>query len=403
MPHPTDSARALSEDLRNDLAAIARIASVPRILELICRTTGMGFAAVARVTEDRWIACAVRDEIAFGLEPGGEVPVETTICNEVRQHSHVVVIDHVAESDAFGSHPTPKLYGFQSYISMPITLPDGRFFGTLCALDPKPARLDNPQVVGMFSLYAELIALHLDTGERLSISEHALAAERELAQLREQFIAVLGHDLGNPLAATHVAARSLLLSPDLAPGDARLAQVIQDSAARMAQLVDNLTDFARSRLGGGLPVSCCLEEALDSLLEEIIAELRTAWPARVIDAQLAVGRPVMCDRGRIGQLLSNLLGNALTHGDQTLPVSVRAAADDQTFELSVINAGAPIASEALDDLFKPFVRASAAPGAKGLGLGLYIASQIARAHRGDIQVASSSVETRFTFRMPRLG
>ncbi len=84
-------------DFKADLSAIASIAAVPTILEVVCRTTGMGFAAVARVTEDRWIACAVRDEIAFGLQPGGELKVETTICDEIRASRQAVVIDHVAE------------------------------------------------------------------------------------------------------------------------------------------------------------------------------------------------------------------------------------------------------------------------------------------------------------------
>jgi GAF domain-containing protein len=105
----------------------------------------MGFAAVARVTEDRWIACAVRDEIEFGLKPGGELKVETTICNEIRASGDRVVIDHVSQDEAFCRHPTPAMYGFQSYISVPIRRRNGAFFGTLCAIDPRPARLNTPR------------------------------------------------------------------------------------------------------------------------------------------------------------------------------------------------------------------------------------------------------------------
>ena len=134
-----------------DVAAVARIDAVPTILEVVCRTTGMGFAAVARVTDDRWIACAVHDEIRFGLGPGGELKVETTICHEIRASGQPVVIDHVAEDQAFCGHPTPAMYGFQSYISVPIRRPNGAFFGTLCAIDPRPARLNRPETVGMFN------------------------------------------------------------------------------------------------------------------------------------------------------------------------------------------------------------------------------------------------------------
>src|SRR6478735_2587755 len=106
------------DKLDDDVSAVARIDAVPTILEVVCRVTGMGFAAVARVTEDRWIACAVRDEIQFGLKPGGELKVETTICHEIRQSHKAVIIDHVAEDQTFCGHHTPAMYGFQSYISV---------------------------------------------------------------------------------------------------------------------------------------------------------------------------------------------------------------------------------------------------------------------------------------------
>src|ERR1700761_5652766 len=154
-----------------DIAAVQAIAAVPRILEVVCRSTGMGFAAVARVTDEKWICCAARDEIAFGLAPGGELGLETTICHEIRQSRQGVVIDHVAEDPNFCGHHTPAKYGFQSYISMPIIRADGTMFGTLCAIDPRPARLNTPETIGMFNLFAELIAAHLDSADRLAVSE----------------------------------------------------------------------------------------------------------------------------------------------------------------------------------------------------------------------------------------
>src|SRR6202167_6726240 len=157
-----------SPNFLSDIATIGSIEAVPSILQVVCHATGMGFAAVARVTEGRWIACSVLDQIDFGLKPGGELKVETTICHEIRQSREGVVIDHVAEDNVYCGHPTPAMYGFQSYISMPIFLKDGSFFGTLCAIDPKPAKLKNDGVIGMFRLFAELIAFHLDAGRRLA-------------------------------------------------------------------------------------------------------------------------------------------------------------------------------------------------------------------------------------------
>jgi signal transduction histidine kinase len=384
----------MAPDLSADIAAVQGIAAVPRILEVVCRSTGMGFAAVARVTEQRWICCAVRDEIAFGLTPGGELKVETTICHEIRQSGEAVVIDSVADDLVFCGHHTPAQYGFQSYISMPIILGDGSFFGTLCAIDPRPARLNTPQTVGMFKLFAELIATHLDAANRLAASEARLLGERETSELREQFIAVLGHDLRNPLAS--IAAGTKLLTRgnrDAAP----ILALMQQSVARMSALIDNVLDLARGRLGGGIALNRATQ-SLEPVLNQVIAELRAGFPESQIETDFDLTQQVDCDSGRVAQLFSNLLGNALTHGTPGAPVRVRANTHKDEFELSVANAGEPIPPEAINRLFQPFYRVAQDSG-QGLGLGLYIASEIAGAHGGRLDVASSPLETRFTFRM----
>ena len=128
------------------------------ILTEVCRLTGMGFAAIARVTEDRWIACQVLDRIEFGLKPGDELDVATTICDDIRQSGHRIVIDHVAEDKDWCTHPTPILYGFRSYASLPIVLDDGSFYGTLCAIDPAPNRLNHGAVLEALEDYARQAA-----------------------------------------------------------------------------------------------------------------------------------------------------------------------------------------------------------------------------------------------------
>ena len=389
----------MEDTLAADVAAIERIDAVPKILEVVCRMTGMGFAAIARVTDDRWIACAVRDEIEFGLRPGGELEVETTICSEIRDSGQPVAIDDVAEHPVYCGHPTPALYGFKSYISMPVFRADGSFFGTLCAIDPKPAHLDTPEMVGMFRLFSELIALHLDAQDRLAESEAALRDARKTADLREEFIAVLGHDLRNPLASIDVGAQ-VLQRAALNTQGVTVVGIIQKSVRRMAGLIDDVMDFTRARLGGGLPLDRDAGEPLTPTLEHVIAELRTASPDRTIEAHVALDQPVYCDRARIAQLLSNLLANALTHGSPERPVSVHAGVRDGVFELSVSNSGEAIPPATIERLFQPFTRAAAAPNQQGLGLGLYIASEIARAHGGALEVTSTEAETRFTFRMP---
>jgi signal transduction histidine kinase len=394
--HPDED---MANDFQADVGTIASIPAVPTILDVVCRTTGMGFAAVARVTETRWIACGVKDDIAFGLRPGGELKVETTICHEIRQHRDPVVINDVAASEVYRHHQTPATYGFQSYISVPIVLPDGSFFGTLCAIDPKPRMLNTPEIISMFKLFAELIAFHLDANTRLTTSEAVLSREREVSDLREQFIAVLGHDLRNPLAAISGGTEMLLKTP-LNERASRMVSVIQASAKRMSGLIDDVMDFARGRLGSGLILTRDGGTSVEPILNQVIEELRSTRGDRTIETDFALEEPVNCDRVRVAQLLSNLLGNALAHGARDQPVRVRAIARHGFFELSVSNRGEPIPPAALERLFQPFFRGSTQPSQQGLGLGLYIASEIARAHGGVIDVTSTPAETRFTFRMP---
>jgi signal transduction histidine kinase len=387
----------LDAALTADIASVARIDALASILEVVCRTTGMGFAAVARVTKDRWIACAVRDEIAFGLLPGGELSVKTTICDEIRDSGEAVVIDHVAQDEKFQCHHTPAMYGFQSYISMPIFRPGGSFFGTLCAIDPRPAKLNRPEIIGMFKNFAQLIAFHLDAQERVTRQEAALLSERQTAELREQFIAVLGHDLRNPLASIEAGAR-LLSRQNLDEKSVVVLDHVQKSTRRMADLIGDMLDFARGRLGGGFSLNrdpACL---LDPVLEQVVDELRTAWPDRTIETTFTLEHPVDCDPARIAQLLSNLAGNALKHGTGT--VKIQASAGNDIFELAVENEGDPIPRHVLERLFQPFFRVARQSGYQGLGLGLYIASEIARAHGGALTVESVVSVTRFTFRMP---
>lgn len=389
----------MNTDFAADIDAIQRIDAVPRILEIVCRSTGMGFAAVARVTDARWICCAVRDEIEFGLLPGGELVVETTICHEIRQNHQVVAIDHVAEDEIFRGHHTPTQYGLQSYISVPIILTDGTFFGTLCAIDPRPAKVNNPETIGTFKLFSELIATHLNAIDRLVASEATLSSERQTSELREQFIAVLGHDLRNPLSALAAGARMIgkAKSLDAAVG---IAGLMQGSINRMSQLIDNVLDFARGRLGGGLSLNRDADEPLEQVLNQVVAELRSSHADRTIETRFNLTASINGDRQRIGQLFSNLLGNAITHGSVDAPIVARASTENGTFELSVSNAGNPIPPATMQQLFQPFYRGTVKKSLQGLGLGLFIASEIARAHGGALDVNSTAEETRFTFRMP---
>ncbi|AHF82738.1 histidine kinase [Rhizobium leguminosarum bv. trifolii WSM1689] len=225
-----------------------------------------------------------------------------------------------------------------------------------------------------------------------------LAFEQQTAELREEFIAVLGHDLRNPLASISAAAR-ILRKEKQTDRAIKVLDLMQGSVVRMSALIDNVLDFARGRLGGGITLERRAEH-LEPLLRQVIEELRFSHLDRAIEVTIEFDGPINCDSGRIGQLVSNLLGNALTHGAPDEPVRLSAATVDGKLELWIANGGAPISSEAMTGLFQPFFKGEAGTSQRGLGLGLHIAAEIARAHGGTITVSSDDKETRFTFVMP---
>jgi len=230
-------------------------------------------------------------------------------------------------------------------------------------------------------------------------TEEKLQHEREAAELREQFIAVLGHDLRNPLASMSAGAR-ILAQTAQTEKEHQVVAMMQTTAMRMAGLIDDVLDLTRGRLGGGIALERDTEKPLEPVLAQVVDELRLASPGRVIETEFKIDRPVNCDRSRIGQMLSNLLGNALTHGASNKLVVVHASTQNGSFELWVANAGEVIPEASMDKLFQPFFRGKARASKQGLGLGLYIASEIAKAHRGELTVSSTVDETRFTFTMP---
>ncbi|MFD2644763.1 GAF domain-containing sensor histidine kinase [Pseudomonas japonica] len=384
----------------SDSATIGRISVIPAILQVISETTGLRFAAVARVTEARWTALAVLDTLGFGVTVGGELDVSTTLCNEIRLARKTIVIDRASEDHEYCEHPTPRLYGFESYIAVPLLRSDGSFFGTICALDPLPHALRGSAIQPMMEAFARLLSIQIESEESAQRTEIALEKEREIAGLREKFIAVLGHDLRNPLFA--ITAGAELLSKRLTDERSRtIAEHILTSGHRATQLVRDVLDFARGRLGDGITLNIQPCPDLDQALRHVAAELQRVHPLRVIELDIGDLSELNCDRERICQVLSNLIANALQHGDESGPIRIRAGILDDQFILSVHNTGEPIAPAIMTQMFEPFSHPASDAPQVGLGLGLYIAKQIALAHGGRMEVRSSAeAGTLFSLYLP---
>lgn len=226
----------------------------------------------------------------------------------------------------------------------------------------------------------------------------------DLDHSKEMFLAILGHDLRTPLGVVYTSARFMLETGELEEPHLTLTTRIASSATRMVHLVGDLLDFTRSRLGGGIPVVRA-EMNMGKAVHDVVDEMAAAHPESTIEVD-ARGEPVGdWDCARISQVLSNLIGNALEHGAEGMPVRVEVGGDDREVTVSVHNPGAAIPADQLNGIFnpmKPREEGKAAGPTGNLGLGLYIADCIVRAHNGTIEVDSAPQRgTTFTVHLPR--
>lgn len=381
-----------------DVAAISRIAFVPKLLEAVTRITGLRFAAVARVTDTQWITCAVRDEIAFGLLPGSELPLETTICNEIREHRRSVIFEHASRHPVFASHHTPLKYGLESYISVPLHAANGEFFGTLCAIDPEPSSIESRGVVDMLELFAQLIGSQLESVDRLKLSQSALQNALDVASTREQFIAEVSDDLRNPLQAIVMDAHALRTLPGLGDDATSLARSIEHSAWRMVDVIAEMASFNHDKMGADVQLMTIGGSALSSEITRVLTQLAAQAPGRRIATQCRIDGEVECDPKRLGQLLANLVGNVLRHSDAESTVSIDIATSHDQLQMAVRATGLSLPDDVLDSVSGSLVRP------RGVGRqeawNFFIAAEIAAAHAGCLTAERHTIGGSLSFAMP---
>jgi signal transduction histidine kinase len=398
---------AMNETSQRDIQAIDAIAAIPHIMQILASSLGLRFICVARVTEQAWTMCAVLDNAEFGLLPGDTLDIETTFCRTVRANEKEIVINHASADHQYSDSPIPNMYGFESYFSYPIYDANGEFFGTLCGLDPEPRELRTEAIHGQISAFAELISNQILLNEQIERSRVQLTDVKNRVRLQEQYIAILGHDIRTPLSSIQIGISFL----DDIIKDSQIASTVQvpvfkavsrmkNSVQRMTRLIEDAMDFTHSRMGEGLPVKLGVASDLAQQLSFTVEELAATYPQSTIKTHFDIARQLVCDEKRVCQLLSNLLKNALVHGDQAHPVYVKIISNQSDFILSVRNSGSPIPDESKTRLFQPFWRKESSAKKGGLGLGLFIASEIAKAHQGKLSVSSDFTGTEFTFRFP---
>ncbi len=237
----------------------------------------------------------------------------------------------------------------------------------------------------------------IDQAVAESVSSYSL----ELEKARDTFTAILGHDLRSPLGAIVMSAHNAA-SHDIPEPAMRAMETIQRNAKQMQALIRNLLDFAGQRLGREMPMHP-EEGSLIETCRAAIAELMASHPSRTFEFEHDGDLQGYFDPARVGQALSNLLNNAINHGESGCPVNVRARAEAQELVVDVTNIGRTIPPDALRAIMDDPIAGvhPGSEGSSGLSLGLYIAQQVAKAHGGSVTAVSRDNETRFSLRLPK--
>jgi signal transduction histidine kinase len=257
----------------------------------------------------------------------------------------------------------------------------------------------SPEQRASFEQLAAITGAALD---RARLFDEERAARERLAQTAtfgEELVAIVSHDLRNPLTA---ASLSLLQASRVAEGTTAGAHIerVNRSLGRMRTMIEQLLDLTRVRLGSGIPIEP-LPCDLATIVDEVTSEALSAHPGLAIEKKISGDAHGTWDPQRLAQLFTNVIANAAQHGDRSAPVRVSLASDAELARVTVTNQGAVIPNEALQHIFEPFRRASSARK-EGLGLGLHIAREIASRHGGTIEITSAAgAGTTVTVTLPR--
>ena len=366
--------------------------SVAALLRVVCDISGLGVATVAEVTEQRWIACAVEDRIAFGLQPGAELDLESTLCNHVRSSHDAVIISDVTQNPTYCDHPAPGLYGWKSYLSVPVFRPNGTFFGTLCAFDPQPApRLEQRPVIDTLDGFARLLGELLAREEQRREASPGARGDRDLTPLREQLLVLLEEDLQRPLQALAKEASA----------DAAQAQRLQAEAQRLAERSAAAADFVRVRLGHGLPLKLTLVEGVNERLTNLLATLQARFPDQTLGSELPeLPAAVRLDLPRLLQAMGALLEWVASRNPAGGTLLLRGELDERCYRLAVESRTAVVDPGSLSQVFQPALTEATPEQPARLELSLYLAQEVARGHGGSLVARLDDGRLRFLLTLP---
>lgn len=359
----------------------------------------------------RLLVESVKDYAIFMLDPSGHVSTWNSGAERIKGYTAAQII-----GKHFSTFYPPEVAATgKCELELEIAAREGRFEeegwrvrgdGSRLWVSVTITALRNPEgtLVGFAKVTRDLtLRRAAEEFERALAAERAARVEKErLQQFQERFLAILGHDLRNPLASLNMGT-GLLRQRTTEPALVQILERMSSSGLRMSRMIEQIMDFTRVRLEGGVELNRETME-LRATLEAIVNELNAAYPTRTI-ALLCPSLVGTWDRDRLEQVFSNLIGNAILHGEANGPVTVDAQVAAEVIQIAVHNDGPPIPAALQASIFDPFRRGerdSRTPKTAGLGLGLYICHELVLAHGGTLELSSDAVTgTTFRVTLPR--
>ncbi|MGJ7574692.1 ATP-binding protein [Variovorax sp. RB2P76] len=346
-------------------------------------------------------------------------PAETMSVAELRNHAHeilLVIADEMESAQSEGEReakskglaaPRSKttFAAVHGTLRQRVGFDLSQLSAEYRALRASVLRLWMAQVVTVDASVLEEV-IRFNEGIDQGLAEAMLTYSEHMASSRDTFLAVLGHDLRSPLGALSSCVYLLGRVVDGKPNE-RALRVAKQSIASISEMITDLLEYTRTRLGRGIEITPQLGN-FGSLCEEVFDQVCAAYPLRKLEADIDPGVSLSFDAPRMRQVLTNLLNNAVQHGDPGFPVMLAVRSDEQAAILIVKNRGTPIPPDSMQVIFNPLVQVVSTESepherpATSLGLGLFIAREIVKGHAGTIAVASSAEEgTSFVVRIPR--
>lgn len=371
--------------------AVQQLTALPSILRALCGLTNMGFAALVRLDGEVWQACAVDDVEGLGIAAGDTWRTADTFCGKVRETNQPLRLADISSEEARlpATHMANTL-GVMAYFGYPVYRADGSFFGTLCTMGTAPQGCMSAAVIDAASAFSQMI------GDRLRAQKSSAVPDA----VRSKVLSVLGHDLRNPMHSLMAAIEMIQLKP-MEPRLQRLMGMVHGSAVRLSELARHTLDYARLQTLDEMPLNIVPAHDCLQTLNTVAAHVRTAYPQRGVDIDASPLSAIDADPGRLEQMLDIVLTHAVKHCGVDQPVRVHCEDMPEGISMRVLVDGYILDAAILAHIFDPFYTVAGEAQTAHLGVGLYLAHAMARAHGGDLTAMLNGTEASFILSLPR--